>query len=209
MIKATTPKLDNWLDRENANPVFVRMRDIADDQHPHLFSFSPDSAEIVGLYDQALESIKAENRSEGAQKAAKTRVKNAERGISQVGFTTGTSKQKQWAAELRMKLTKVLSDGDRELLYDRATHAAWWIDIRDRLSGNDSDRIADMSRKAEMYRKKLRDLANAQAELKAAVDEIGWKEGQVISPRMDAAITEVNRRADFARKFFEPIRSKL
>ncbi|UVF18480.1 hypothetical protein HPT29_018585 [Microvirga terrae] len=198
-----TPKLDNWLDRENADPVFVRMRDIADDQRPHLFGFAPDTSEIVGLHNQALESIKAENRSEGAQKAAKTRIRNAERGISQVGLK-GTSKQKQWAAELRMKLTAGLSDEDRELLYDRVAHATWWTDRRDLL--NDFTRVDRISAHARNYRKKLAVIEAARAGLKAAVEKAGYQDGQILPWPVNEAITAFNAATAAARKYFEPKR---
>jgi hypothetical protein len=69
------------------------------------------------------------DRSESAKMAAATRAKNDKNGISQKNLT-GSTKQKQWAAEIRGKMLAGFSEENQKFLLEQSVSAKFWIENR-------------------------------------------------------------------------------
>lgn len=127
------------INQETGSPFTDLQQDMIDDLAPHLNGHSWDSPELQQFLrwvdaGEAKQRV-AEARSRGAVKAAKTRAKNADAGVSRKGIITGSTKQKQWAAEIRAKARVPETDFCRDMLSGaRETGSKFWIDNR---KGND------------------------------------------------------------------------
>ena len=86
------------------------------------------------LYEEWKKGDTSANRPAGAAKAVKTKAKNAKKGISQKGLT-GSTKQKQWAAEIRGGMIAGFSEENRKFFENEQISAKFWIDNRN-WSGN-------------------------------------------------------------------------
>ena len=119
-----------WQDTTLSSPLYALMREMADDLHPEYNELPEEHPDVQALRAEFMEALKAGRRAVGAGEAAKTRAKNAAKGISQVGLT-GSTKQKRWASELRGAMLK--DAGDDTLfaaLVTAATSARFWIENR-------------------------------------------------------------------------------
>lgn len=119
-----------WQDTSLSSPFYALMREMADDLHPEYNELSEEHPDVQALRAECMEALKAGRRAQGAVDGAKTRTKNAAKGISQVGLK-GSTKQKRWASELRGAMLKDAGDDARfAALVEAATSARFWIENR-------------------------------------------------------------------------------
>jgi hypothetical protein len=103
---------------------------------------------------------------------AKTRARNAAKGVSQKNLT-GSTKQKRWATDLRAEKLKAMSEADAKMFYDYVGAAKFWIENRHRSAAEIVERLGVLTKKRDAIAQQLRDsgfdpnanLTPAQADL--------------------------------------------
>lgn len=119
-----------WQDTENAFPLYALMREMADDLHPEYNELPESHPDVQARKAECMAALKAGRFAAGAGEGAKTRAKNAAKGITQVGLK-GSTKQKRWASELRGAMLKsAIDDAGFASLVEHATASRFWIDNR-------------------------------------------------------------------------------
>ena len=103
----------------------------------------PGSEEMDRIYRIWLNGPKP-NRSDASKVAAVTRANNAKKGISQKNLT-GSTKQKQWAAEIRGPLIERFSEENQEYFATNSVSAKFWIEKRN-WTGSELSTQMDMLR---------------------------------------------------------------
>ncbi|ACS39669.1 MULTISPECIES: hypothetical protein [Methylorubrum] len=122
--------MPGWQDTTLSSPLYALMREMADDLHPEYNELPESHPDVQVLRAECMKALQAGRRAAGAAKAAQTRAKNAEKGITQVGLK-GSTKQKRWASELRGAMLKAAGgDAGFASLVEHATASRFWIDNR-------------------------------------------------------------------------------